>query len=98
MKTKDFERAITMLSNARKKFNAASTDIVIDEMKLKHSDVRIVYGHTNNIYIIWTENGTAYSANNEGEYEPFLCRTDTGEYEFIPGVAVKRDTEFDLKF
>ena len=45
MKVRDFERAI----------DALSADITIDEMKLRHSDVRQVNAHTDNQLIVWDE-------------------------------------------
>ena len=52
MKVRDFERAI----------DALSADITIDEMKLRHSDVRQVNAHTDNQLIVWDEYGRAFSA------------------------------------
>ena len=45
MKTKDFETAIAALN----------VGIVIDEMKLRHSDVRQVIAHQGSKGIVWDE-------------------------------------------
>lgn len=55
MRTKDFEKAI----------DALNLGIVIDEMKLRHSNVRQVTGHLENEGILWNEKGKAFSTTFE---------------------------------
>ena len=88
MKVKDFEKAI----------DALSADIVIDEMKLRHSDVRQVNAHTDIQLIIWDEYGRAFSASKEGKREMFLTEGEDGNIVGMSGRAVERDKSFDLKF
>lgn len=51
MNTKDFETAIAALN----------VGIVIDEMKLRHSDVRQVIAHQGSKGIVWDEHGRAFT-------------------------------------
>lgn len=88
MKVKDFERAI----------DALSADITIDEIKLRHSEVRQVNAHTNTQLIVWDEHGRAFSASKEGEREMFLTEGEEGNIIGMSGCAVERDKSFDLKF
>lgn len=88
MKVKDFEMAIKDLR----------ADIVIDEMKLRHSDVRQVYAHTDNQLIVWDEGGKAFSASKNGESWMFLTEGDDGNIVGMSGIPVRRDESFDLKF
>lgn len=62
MKVKEFEEAI----------DALGSDIVIDEMKLRHSYVRQVNGHKGDLHIVWDEYGRAYSYKKEDEKDIFL--------------------------
>lgn len=88
MKVKDFERAI----------DALSTDVTIDEMKLRHSEVRQVNAHTDSQLIVWDEYGRAFSAKRESEREMFLAEGEDGNIVGMSGRAVERDKSFDLKF
>uniref|UniRef100_A0AB33JEB3 Uncharacterized protein n=1 Tax=Prevotella sp. GTC17262 TaxID=3236797 RepID=A0AB33JEB3_9BACT len=88
MKVKYFEQAI----------DALSADITIDEMKLRHSDVRQVNAHTDNLLIVWDEYGRAFSASRESEREMFLAEGEDGNIIGMLGRAIERDTSFDLKF
>lgn len=88
MRIKDFERAI----------DALSADITIDEMKLRHSEVRQVNAHTNTQLIVWDEHGRAFSASKEGEREMFLTEGKEGNIIGMSGRAIQRDKSFDLKF
>ena len=88
MKAKDFEKAI----------DALSTDIIIDEMKLRHSNVRQVNAHTSNHLIVWDEHGRAFSAERESNREVFLTEGEDGNIVGMSGVPVERDKSFDLKF
>lgn len=88
MKVKDFERAI----------DALSADITIDEMKLRHSDVRQVNAHTNGQLVVWDECGRAFSASKNGEYWTFLIEGEDGNIAAVSGIPVSRDEIFDLKF
>ena len=51
MKAKEFEKAI----------DALNLGIVIDEMKLRHSNVRQVIAHQGSKGIVWDENGHAFT-------------------------------------
>ena len=88
MKVKDFEKAI----------DALSADIVIDEMKLRHSDVRQVNAHTTNLLIVWDGNGRAFSAKKGSEHEIYLTEEEDGKIIGVSGVPIERDKSFDLKF
>lgn len=74
MKICDFERAI----------EAMNAGIVLDEMKLKGTDVRVCVGHTDTKYLEWDEFGRAYGHE----------LVDEGE----EGHEIERMPEFDLKF
>lgn len=88
MKVEDFERAI----------DALSADITIDEMKLRHSDVRQVNAHTDSQLVVWDEYGRAFSASKKSEREMFLADGEGGNLVGMSGRAVERDKSFDLKF
>ena len=75
MKVKDFEEAI----------EALGSDIVIDEMKLRHSNVRQVNGHKGDLQIVWDEYGRAYSYKKED-----------GKFHSVIGIPLKREMKFDL--
>ena len=59
MKIKEFEKAI----------DALCAGVTIDEMKLKHSNVRQANAHTDSQLIVWDEYGRAFSAGKESERE-----------------------------
>ena len=75
MKVKEFEEAI----------DALGSDIVIDEMKLRHSHVRQVNGHKGDLQIVWDEYGRAYSYKKED-----------GKFHSVIGIPLKREMKFDL--
>lgn len=83
MRTKDFEKAI----------DALNLGIVIDEMKLRHSNVRQVTGHLENEGIIWNENGKAFSTTFEKKESK-----DNGELVGVLGKSLERNSFYDLKF
>lgn len=83
MRTKDFEKAI----------DALNLGIVIDEMKLRHSNVRQVTGHLENEGIIWNEKGKAYSTTFERRESK-----DNGELVGVLGKSLERNSFYDLKF
>lgn len=83
MRTKDFEKAI----------DALNLGIVIDEMKLRHSNVRQVTGHLENEGIIWNEKGKAFSTT----FERRECK-DNGELVGVLGKSLERNSFYDLKF
>lgn len=83
MKTKDFEKAI----------DALNLGIVIDEMKLRHSNVRQVTGHLENEGIIWNEKGKAFSTTFEKRESK-----DNGELVGVLGKSLERNSFYDLKF
>lgn len=87
MKTKDFETAI----------HALNAGIIIDEMKLRHSDVRQVNGHNSTAYIVWDEHGRSFTANKVTK-EIFIVLSDDGKTEAVSGYSLQRDPAFDLKF
>lgn len=88
MKTAEFEKAILALGS----------DIVIDEVKLRHSGVRQVNGHTDKLLVVWDEYGRGFSAEKNRETEVFLTDNDDGHITSAKGVAIARDTSFDLNF
>ena len=81
MKTKEFEKAI----------DALNLGIVIDEMKLNHSNVRQVTGHLENEGIIWNEKGESFSTE-------FELREKDGELVGVLGSSLERNKMYDLKF
>ncbi len=81
MKTKEFEKAI----------DALNLGIVIDEMKLNHSNVRQVTGHLENEGIIWNEKGESFSTE-------FELREKDGELVGVFGSSQERNKVYDLKF
>lgn len=83
MRTKDFEKAI----------DALNLGIVIDEMKLRHSNVRQVTGHLENEGIIWNEKGKAFSTTFEKRESK-----DNGELVGVLGKSQERNSFYDLKF
>lgn len=86
MKVKDFEEAI----------DAFGSDIVIDEMKLRHSYVRQVNGHKGDLQIVWDEYGRAHSYKKEYENEIFLTQKEDGKFHSVLGIPLKREVKFDL--
>lgn len=88
MKVKDFEEAI----------DALGSDIVIDEMKLRHSQVRQVNGHKGDLQIVWDEYGRAHSYNKENEKDIFLTQKEDGKFHRVLGTPLMRESKFDLKF
>lgn len=88
MKIKEFEKAI----------DALCAGVTIDEMKLKHSNVRQANAHTDSQLIVWDEYGRAFSAGKESEREMFLADGEDGNIIGMSGVTVERDKSFDLKF
>lgn len=83
MRTKDFEKAI----------DALNLGIVIDEMKLRHSNVRQVTGHLENEGIIWNGKGEAFSTSFEEKESE-----DNGELVGVLGRSLRRNRFYDLKF
>lgn len=83
MRTKDFEKAI----------DALNLGIVIDEMKLRHSNVRQVTGHLENEGIIWNEKGKAFSTTFEKRESK-----DNGELVGVLGKSLERNSFYDLRF
>ena len=86
MTVKEFEEAI----------DALGSDIVIDEMKLRHSYVRQVNGHKGDLHIVWGEYGRAYSYKKEDEKDIFLTQKEDGKFHSVIGIPLKRDMKFDL--
>ena len=83
MKTKEFEKAI----------DALNLGIVIDEMKLCHSNVRQVTGHLENEGVIWNEKGEAFSTDFEWREN----KVD-GDLIGVFGSSLERNKMYDLKF
>ena len=83
MKTKEFEKAI----------DALNLGIVIDEMKLRHSNVRQVTGHLENEGVIWNEKGEAFSTDFEWREN----KVD-GDLIGVFGSSLERNKMYDLKF
>jgi len=88
MKTVEFEKAILALG----------ANIVIDEMKIRHSDVRQVNGHTKTSLIIWDEHGRGFSASKNSEGDVFFTEDEDGNFVEKRGISISRDPSFDLKF
>lgn len=88
MRTRDFEQAIEMLC----------VDVVIDEVKLRHADVRQVNAHTADKVLVWDEHGRAFSACKDSKREMFFSEDEEGNFVEMSGIFVGRDDSFDLKF
>jgi len=86
MKIKDFETAIAALN----------ADIVIDEMKLRHSDVRQVIAHQGDKGIVWDEHGRAFTTSIEKEV--YIAPNEDGIWERVKGYPLNRNKLYDLKF
>lgn len=86
MKVNDFEKAIIALN----------ADIVIDEMKLRHSDVRQVIAHKGEQGIVWDEFGRAFTTNEANGI--IIAPNKDGVWGIIDAQPVNRDKSFDLKF
>lgn len=86
MTIKDFEKAIAALN----------VDIVIDEMKLKHSDVRQVIGHQAGRGIVWDEYGRSFTTSPEKGI--YIAPNENGVWERINDYPLNRNKLFDLKF
>ena len=86
MKVKEFEEAI----------DALGRDIVIDEMKLRHSYVRQVNGHKGDLHIVWDEYGRDYSYKKVYEKDIFLTQKEDGKLHSVVGIPLKREMKLDL--
>ena len=86
MKTIDFETAIAALN----------VGIVIDEMKLRHSDVRQVIAHQGSKGIVWDEYGRAFTTSIEKEV--YIAPNEDGIWERVKGYPLNRNKLYDLKF
>ena len=86
MKTKDFETAIAALN----------AGMVIDEMKLRHSDVRQVIAHQGSKGIVWDEYGRAFTTSIEKEV--YIAPNEDGIWERVKGYPLNRNKLYDLKF
>lgn len=86
MKTKEFEKAI----------DALNLGIVIDEMKLRHSDVRQVIAHQGSKGIVWDENGHAYTISLKKDI--YIAPNEDGVWERVKGYPLNRNKLYDLKF
>ena len=86
MKVKEFEEAI----------DALGSDIVIDEMKLRHSYVSQVNRHKGDLQIVWDEYGRAHSYKKEYENDIFLTQKEDGKFHSVLGIPLKREVKFDL--
>lgn len=82
MKVKEFEEAI----------DALGSDIVIDEMKLRHSYVRQVNGHKGDLHIVWDEYGRAYSYKKEDDKDIFLTQKEDGKFHSVIGIPLGKAT------
>lgn len=86
MKTKDFETAIAALN----------LGIVIDEMKIRHSDVRQVIAHQGDKDIVWDEYGRAFTTIPEKDMY-IAPHEDSLSYAPIHH-SLNRNKLYDLKF
>ena len=89
MKTKDFEEKIDELN----------LGIVIDEMKLCHSNVRQVIGHQGSEKIVWDEKGRAFTTSlKKDKREIYITPNEDGVWERVKGYPLNRNKLYDLKF
>lgn len=86
MKTKEFEKAIESLN----------LGIIIDEVKLRHSDVRQVNAHQGGKGIVWDENGHAFTTSIEKE--AYIAPNEDGVWESVKGYPLNRNKLYDLNF
>ena len=86
MRTAEFEKAILDLGG----------DIVIDEMKLVHSDVRQVIAHQSGKGIVWDENGHAFTISLKKDI--YIAPNEDGVWERVKGYPLNRNKLYDLKF
>ena len=85
MRVQDFEQAI----------EALNCNIEIDEMKIRHGQVRQVNGHTSGLKVVWDELGRAFSMPFDQDAEEFI---DVDSGSIVNGRRLERDSNFDLKF
>ena len=71
--------------------------VVIDEIKLRHANVRQVNAHTDNKIIVWDMFGRAFSASKETSQGLFLVPEENGKIVCSFGIPIERDKSFDLK-
>lgn len=71
--------------------------VVIDEIKLRHANVRQVNAHTDNKIIVWDMFGRAFSASKGTSRELFLTPEGNGTAGSLYGIPLERDKSFDLK-
>ena len=82
MKTKEFEKAI----------DALNLGIVIDEMKLCHSNVRQVIGHQGSEKIVWDEKGRAFTTSlKKDKREIYITPNEDGVWEQVKGYPLNRN-------
>lgn len=86
MRTKDFEKAI----------DALNLGIIIDEVKLRHSDVRQVTAHQGSKGIVWDENGHAFTTGLKKDI--YIAPNEDGVWERVKGCPLYRKKMYDLKF
>ena len=86
MRTKDFEKAI----------DALNLGIIIDEVKLGHSDVRQVTAHQGSKGIVWDENGHAFTTSLKKDI--YIAPNEDGVWERVKGYPLNRNKLYDLKF
>lgn len=86
MKIKDFENAI---DNLRK-------DIIIDEIKIHHSQVRQANGHNDKHSIVWDEEGKAFTPSQKSE--TYFVREEGDVLKTVTGFPLIRNNAFDLNF
>ena len=86
MRTEDFEKAI----------DALNLGIIIDEVKLRHSDVRQVIAHQGSKGIVWDENGHAFTISQKKDI--YIAPNEDGVWERVKGYPLNRNKLYDLKF
>ena len=86
MRTKEFEKEI----------DALNLGIIIDEVKLRHSDVRQVTAHQGSKGIVWDENGHAFTTGLKKDI--YIAPNEDGVWERVKGCPLNRNKLYDLKF
>ncbi len=86
MKTIDFENAI----------DALSCSIVLDEVVLRHGNVRRSFGHKDHTLLMWDEMGRCFSTVLH-TLEPGTEITDS-THEGVAESCYERETAYDLRF
>lgn len=85
------------VKTVEKAIDELGAGVVIEEIKLRHTNVRQVNAHTDNKIIVWDMFGRAFSASKETSRELFLLPEENDKVGQAFGIPLERDKSFDLK-